>query len=377
MKDFLASIKNKLNDANKQKMTFLISIIGVMLLIIVVISLVVKLMNKKPAYDELEKKLVIAAEKYMSDYPTSLPTKNRETATISDTTLIENKYLKKLSHYVRDESCNAEVKVYYNDGSYYYQSFLACKDYQTTKLFDVLNKHNIISSFGEGLYEMNDELVYRGENPNNYLKFAGQIWRIVKINKDGQIIIIKNYLDSDHTDDADYGYWDDRYNTEKEGESGINNFALSRALENINSIYQNKFSKYQQYLSKFNICANKRSNEEINKNGTVECNNLIENQYIGLLPVYDYLNASLDNTCLNTLREECQNYNYLSNAEESWWTATGDTKNSYDVYSVNYGGYLESDEAAFSAYYRYTLALNKNILYKSGSGTLKEPYEIR
>ncbi len=377
MKDILSSIKNKFNDINKQKITFLVGVIVVMILIIVVISISTKAVNKKTSYVELEKKLITASQKYMNDYPSNLPTKDKPVATINDTSLIENKYIKKFSRYVRDESCNAEVKVYYNDGSYNYQAFLNCKEYKTEKLSDILKSHNKISSFGEGLYEMNEELVYRGENPNNYLKFAEELWRIVKINKDEQIIIIKNYLDSEHTDETEYGYWDDRYNTEGESQKGINNFAVSRALANIRDIYQTKYSKYQEFLSNFNICAAKRSEVDASKDGSIECSNIIEKQYIGLLPVYDFLNASLDSTCLTTINEECQNYNYLVNEDDHWWTATGDTKNTFDVYYVNYNGYIESDEAAMGANYRYVLALNKNILFKSGEGTLEEPYEIR
>lgn len=78
----------------------------------------------------------------------------------------------------------------YENGSYKYQAYLTCKKYKTEKMLDVLKKNNTISQTGDGLYEMNNELVYRGENPNNYVLFNDELWRIVKIDKDNKIKII-------------------------------------------------------------------------------------------------------------------------------------------------------------------------------------------
>ena len=128
---------------------------------------------------------------------------------------------------------------------------------------------------------------------------------------------------------------------------------------------------------KFDICDGKRSETEINKDGLVECNSILKDQYIAFLPIYDYMNASLDNTCTNTLSKECQNYNYLVNSKDKWWTITANNKNTYDVYYINYSGKIISDEAASSANYRYILALDRNTLYKNGIGSIDDPFEIR
>ncbi len=51
-----------------------------------------------------------------------------------------------------------------------------------------------LTTVGEGLYADEYEegrYVYKGENPNNYLKFNDELWRIVSLEKDGTIKILK------------------------------------------------------------------------------------------------------------------------------------------------------------------------------------------
>ena len=174
-----------------------------------------------------------------------------------------------------------------------------------------------------------------------------------------------------------YDVWDDRYNTELKLARGINSYNISIVFNNLSKFYNKYLSKYQSYLNPISLCAGKRNEADMNKGGKAECNNLVLNSYIGLLPVYDYLNASLSDLCIGTLSPECQNYNYLNNNKDSWWTITANSKNSYEVYYVNYNGIVSSDYAGSKKFYRFILNLNSDILYKSGNGTLEDPYIIR
>lgn len=364
--------KNIINDMGKKKVVIMISAIVLVILLIFFLSFIRKLMGVRISYEELEKKLAASTEKYMNDNPNSLPIESNPTVVVNATTLIENKYIKSLKKYVKDSSCTANINVYYVSGKYEYQPFLTCDDFKTEKFNDILKAKNEISSFGDGLYELNNEFVYRGQNPDNYLKFNGELWRILKINTEGKFIIIKNDFET-----KDYGVWDNRYNSEVGTQKGNNTFSLSRVLSSIKEIYKEKYSKQLDYLTTYDVCAGKRSEADNTKDGNVECSSLLKDQYIGLLPVYDYLNASLDSLCLTTSSKECQNYNYLVNNNDKWWTVTGNSKSSYHVYFIDTAGQIDSEDAAISATYRYVLALNKNVLYKKGSGTLEDPYEIR
>ena len=52
-----------------------------------------------------------------------------------------------------------------------------------------------IVSSGDGLYEDSYEagrLIYRGQNPNNYIEFNGELWRIIAKETDGTYKIIRN-----------------------------------------------------------------------------------------------------------------------------------------------------------------------------------------
>lgn len=372
MDNIIYSIKNFFSENNKQKFTLLAMVVGVMVIIIFAISFAVKLIGVSISYEDLEEKLVEATESYMEDYPNNLPTETNQTTVVSATTLIENEYIKELKKYVKDPSCTANINVNYNNGNYEYVAFLTCNKFKTEKLIDVIKNNNEISSFGEGLYDLNNELVYRGQNPNNYVKFADEMWRIVKVNRNGQFILIKEELET-----SNYGLWDNRYNTEAGTQKGINNFSISRVLSALKETYEEKYEEYDEYLTAYDVCVGKRSNNDILKDGSVECRSTLSNQNIGLLPIYDYMNASLDSMCLRSNSKECQNYNYLVNSKDKWWTVTGSSENTYDVYYINSYGQIESDDATISANYRYVIALNNNILYKDGNGTLEDPYLIR
>ena len=219
---------------------------------------------------------------------------------------------------------------------------------------------------------MNNELVFRGQNPNNFVSFANRLWRIVKINKDGNINLI---VLNDKTDIN--AAWDDRYNTEKDSQRGINNFLLSRTFSTIKDYYNTNLKEFESLLTTYDLCVGKRLQNSTDKSGSLECNELIKGQNIGLLPIYDYMNASLDGLCQTTVSKECQNYNYLADNKYKWWTMTADMETTFDAYHINYRGQVESDYTNSSAENRYVVALSSDVLYKSGTGAKEDPYIVR
>ncbi len=359
---------------NKAKVTLFGSVAFVMLFIIITIAIAVKIVGIKITYEKLEERLENAALKFLTENPSELPNDTKPTIVINADTLIENKYIKELKKYVKDPSCTANILVDYINKEYKYQAYLTCNSFKTEKFLDVLKNNNKLTQTGEGLYEMNNELIFRGQNPNNYVQFADRIWRVVKINKNGSINMI---LTQSTKEEEIYDIWDDRYNTEKESDSGINNFLLSRAFSNLKLIYDNDLKEYETFLSPYDLCVGKRLEETTDKSGNTECNEIIKDQNIGLLPIHDYMNASLDGLCQTTVSNECQNYNYLADAEDKWWTMTADMSNTYNVFSISYKGEIISEEANSSADNKYVIALNRDVLYANGNGTFDSPYNIR
>ena len=135
-------------------------------------------------------------------------------------------------------------------------------------------------------------------------------------------------------------------------------------------------------------------NEE-GKDNTIECAEKMKNQKIGFLTVSDYMNASLDPNCKNTVSKTCKNYNYLSKVG-NWWLVTADKNDNSKVYQVNQGGKVISNTASNSVdlmslqaagepnkyikriiIARPIIYLNSKVLYRSGKGTLENPYKVK
>ena len=69
------------------------------------------------------------------------------------------------------------------------------------------------------------------------------------------------------------------------------------------------------------------------------------------------------------------NYNYFSQFEYSWWTATASSLDSFRVYYIFNN--LSASFANRTVQVRYVLHLAKDALYVSGNGTLQHPYIVK
>ena len=126
------------------------------------------------------------------------------------------------------------------------------------------------------------------------------------------------------------------------------------------------------------ICIGKRSHTEMINDGSIECSFVLEEpQFVSLLQINDYINASNDHRC-NTVEDlACGNYNYLVNKNGKWWTLTADGTKGTKVYSVNYNGNIVSDYASSKKFIRYMIAVDGNNLYQEGNGTSNSPYMMK
>ena len=97
---------------------------------------------------------------------------------------------------------------------------------------------------------------------------------------------------------------------------------------------------------------------------------------MSLLSVYDFVNASLDPNCVATLKEDCQNYNYLA-AEYNYWLANGSLERNNKVYQSLTPGYIVTKFADTESALRLVIHLKKEINIDKGTGTEKDPYVVR
>ena len=94
------------------------------------------------------------------------------------------------------------------------------------------------------------------------------------------------------------------------------------------------------------------------------------------MAVYDFIGASRDPLCLDTMSSNCSNYNYLTITKNKWWLINGTNENSSKVYNVNQNGDLGLDYANSKKNIRYVITLPDDVLYKDGNGTENNPYTI-
>ncbi len=368
---------------------FVIVIIG--LVVVLGLGFIFSLFSKKDyTYVEVEDVMKNAAISYFEDYPKKLPSTTDESLEVNSSILVENKKMKELDYYLKDKNCKGNVTVdKVSNKEYTYTPYLKCgTDYETTTLYDAIkNKKNIVTS-GYGLYIYNGEYVYRGANVNNYVKFSDSdtIFRIVKVTKDNEVVLIQ-----EDASENDYE-WDSRYNQAYEDTSGINDYKNSKISETLSNYYKSKkeqdngnyygFGEETEFLTKedrkktvkFKNCVGRRSESDTSKDGSSECSIIYESE-IGLLPVYDFLNASIDPNCTTTTSPSCQNYNYIADGS-STWLANGSSEYSNEVY-ILYLGYVASSEASDSNYIRPIIHLSDKVMLEKGKGTKNNPYIIR
>lgn len=356
----------------KKLLVFGIGGIVALVVIIVIILLVYNMFFKKYSYSEIESIMKNAAISYYSDKESVLPSDISEQVTISDGELTNGGYMKSLSKYTgKNTICSGKVIVTKVNSEYNYAPYLNCGDsYETVEFYKKVIGTNGIVSSSQGLYQNGDVYYYRGENPNNYVKFAGHNWRIVKIDSSKNVQLILDDL-------TEKQVWDDRYNEEKGFDSGINDYRVSRIHDYLVNLFNSNFfssSERAMIVSK-NLCVGKRGEDSLNESGISECVDVMSNQVIGLLPAYDFMNASLDTKCVTPTSGSCQNYNYLALFDASWWLVTADSVRTNNVYKCVSS--LSLSSANSKAYPRAVINIVSTARYVSGDGTSSNPFVFK
>ena len=374
--------KSKGLDPKKRMIRFM-GIIVVIFIIFIIILLVVSSSsnkNKSYSYSEVEKIMKNAAISYFKDNPDSLPSEEEDIVEIDASNLVAGEYMSDLSEYISEEACSGTVQVEKTSSGYLYTPYLSCGDsYTTIELANKILENEEIVTEGYGLYSTKYGHIYRGENLNNYVQLDKSLWRIVKITSNNNIVLINEA-------GATYSKpWDNRYNTDDKYESGINTYSNSRIKDSLDKIYNNPLEKDgdlllskkdKKRLVSFNLCVGKRVSNSESMDNSVECSEVVKDQYIGLLTLSDYMYASLDPNCKNASTKSCKNYNYLF-VKNDWWLVTANKESSSGVYQVSSNGAITSVNASNYGFVRPVIYLNANVLYKSGNGSLEKPYKVR
>lgn len=355
---------------NKKRILLFGGIAFLILIIIIVLIILLLTVFKKYDYAKIESMMVQETQNYLRNNQELAPTAENPEVTIEASTLVNEKYLKDLNKLSKDSNCTGTIKVSYNEETLRYTPNLTCANYSSTTLINHIFEYEELKETDNGLYNLNDFYTYRGERVNNYLAFANETWRIIKFN-DEQIDLIL----ADTANEMEPIVFDDRYNETIETNRGYNNFANSRIEDSLLDIYNDFFKNYHAYLLNTERCTHTRSETDWDNTGAIECYTTYEST-ISLLPVYDYINASLDPLCKTSVAGNCANYNYLTKTKNRFWLLNGTNENTYEVYTTSNRGTLILDNASSKRYIRVVISLPTDVLYAGGSGTSENPYTI-
>lgn len=356
---------------NKKLYLYLGTGIAVMIGILIIIFIVSLLMGGKMSFEAAENKISKVALNYALDRIDVLPTKDEET-TISYQELVDAKKIKPLNEILKDNSatCEVTIKIKNNNDHYMAVTFLDCGEkYQSKNLRNTILSDNAIVNSSHGLYKINNEYVFRGEKVNNYVKFNNKLWRIIKITADGDIRLIE-------TTRNDTYVWDDRFNSDRQTTTGINDYRVSRMRDSLTEIYNSEFDdNIKSYIAKQSICLGKRSSDSFDITGKTECSDVLDNQYISLLQAYEFNLASIDSKCNYLTANECTNYNYMATFDKIFWTITADTSKTDKVYKIS-SSIISSTTSSLSVI-KIVIHLDGDALVISGDGTETNPYQIK
>ena len=246
------------------------------------------------------------------------------------------------------------------------------------KLVDITD--NVVTS-GDGLYEDEYEdgrYVYKGANPNNYIKFNNELWRIISKEADGTYKIVRNEILENRVWDTDY------YET-----SLTNNWTYATLNRYLNDTYYNRLSNEAQsqiVSHDFGIGGIATMTDDLASDIKNE-NSKIWNGKVALISVSDFIRTNSNKELCGTNKLEL--YNSKTCRKTSWlfidtstyfWTLTPDTyNNNYkEVWQVHQFFYLYTtyvNVAGSTGGVRPAVFLSSN-LSLSGSGTQSDPFII-
>lgn len=350
-------------------------VLGLPIFILVFLAIMQGCTNKVITHDKYEIKMVEAMERYMKDSKKA-PVEEGEVVNVKLSTLVKKGYIDSTEDLLEDTTCKGSVSVRRNgasvettNGGYLnYTVELECDDYSTKTLVDEI-KENVVTA-EDGLYADGENFVFKGNKVKNYINFFGHSYRIVSVDKDGILKLVRSEPEMTNR------IWDNKYNISTNRNSGKNIYKDSKILLYLLEDYKNTkkiSSKAKQYVMAYDVCIGKRSSTDYTIDTSLDCSEKLEKQIISLLNVSDYAKASLDPDCKDLKSFSCNNYNYLYNIVPSTWTMNVSLDNTYEVIYLS-NGIMYTQNANSNNEYNIVIYIDGNQTYTSGTGSVNDPY---
>ena len=278
-----------------------------------------------------------------------------------------------------------------------------------------------IVTSGDGLYEdstRDGRYVYKGVDPNNYIEFNSELWRIVAKESDGTYKIVRNDLFSEkiqfdkegkrdngsngaggtYCANSDYGCnaWAANENlvgspAEFNNTTQAGTVLLDSSLNQIlNNEYLNLIRINESFIVNHNwgvgaiyTTANYEDDNDIDINELVAEENAYQwNGKVALPSASDiYLATSSEELCDSFMKygnniETCNYNNYLLNQGLDYALLASLSYSNKDVSYIRNGSIFQFGSATISNGIRPALYLSSDIKIISGTGTQNEPYVV-
>ena len=267
---------------------------------------------------------------------------------------------------------------------------------------------NVVTS-GDGLYKdeyENGRYVYKGTDPDNYIMFNNELWRIISKEADGTYKILRNETLPEKMAFDSKGARTTGYCSQGQAEiNGCNAWGSTANMvgspsEFTNGNYSGSVDADSEmltylngeYLDSITVNKDKIVNHDFSIGGVTYGNNDLqsqitsENSYkwngnIGLISVSDYLRANSDmETCgthstNNSANTTCRHTNWMHISGTYWWTLSPSAGRAYGGFYVFTGGSLLASDARYSSGVRPAVFLSSSLSF-SGSGSQSNPYRI-
>ena len=208
-------------------------------------------------------------------------------------------------------------------------------------------------------------------NPNNYVTFNNEKagWRIISINSDGTIKIMK---DGNIGDIA----WDESNSNNWNRPASLNTYLNNDYYNSLTSTSQSQIVEGTYYAG-----AVTRGNNDMQDQISDE-KAVTSKVKVALPTVSEYLRANSNKEQCGTFSLNNSNYSTCKNSNwmyinDLWWTLSPYSGISGGVFSVNSGGYVNYNFATITNYaVRPAITLSSEVQITGGTGTQSDPYTL-
>ena len=286
---------------------------------------------------------------------------------------------------------------------------------------------NLLEYDGEGLKKDNtpdQNIRYYGSNPDNYVSFNNELWRIIGVFGNNVKLVrseklgelswdssessinsgwgvnewsqadLKNYLNTMYYGGTSVTCYTGKNNQTKICPTGtidetskglIDYYTWNTGAPNYNKLYNSTTELFD--TVEFYNAERGSVNGKICSSGT-GCNDTVERTttwtgYVGLPYITDYAYASSESDCNTKIDQsssyKCKNNNWMFKPNKGYWTLSprAFTSNAHNVWRVRGDGGAGSDFASLPNAVFPAIYLKSNILIESGNGTSSDPYILK